>query len=124
MTYEDLDGEYDVMSESLTGKPHTVDGDGTTEIRNGLTYRKDKNGLIWESAFSVVGDNKVQMESTVDPSHTPEPTYLKDTSGNPTSGMQTFRTLLDASFVDSKLVMTGIIEHGEERTRLTMTKKS
>jgi hypothetical protein len=124
LTLDELDGTYDVRSESLeAGAAHTVDGDGTTDIRNGLTYRKDKNGLIWESAFSLLDDGKkVQMESTVDPSHTTGTVYIRDAAGNPTTGMLTFRTILDVSREGGRLSLSGIIEHGIEKTRLTLTK--
>jgi hypothetical protein len=125
ITLAELDGNYEVRSSSLDdGKPHTVDGDGTTEIRNGLTYRKDKNGLIWESAFSIAGPKQVQMESTVDPSHAANPIYVRDASGNPTTGMLTFRTVLDVTREGGKLVLSGTIAHGTEKTRLILTKIS
>jgi hypothetical protein len=123
LTLAELDGKYEVQSRGLDdGKPYTVDGDGTTEIRNGLTFRKDRNGLIWESAFSIKGPAQVQMESTVDPSHAPNSVYLRDENGNPTTGMLTFRTLLDATREDGRLVLSGIVAHGAEKTRLTLRK--
>lgn len=122
ITIAELDGKYEITSKSaIDGKPYTVDGDGTTEIKNGLTYRKDKNGLIWESAFTLTPDGRVQMESTVDPSHAGG-VYLRDEKGNPTTGMLTFRTILDVSREEGRLVLSGLIAHGEEKTVLTMRK--
>jgi hypothetical protein len=97
ISLEDLDGEYDVTSETSYGGPFHVNGDGVTVIKNGLTYRKDKSGCIWESAFSIVGENQVQIESTVDPSHAETPMYIVDAQGNPTSGIVTYRSVLTAS---------------------------
>ena len=67
ISYETLDGQYEVSSETSYGGPFIVNGDGVTVIKNGLTYRKDNKGCIWESSFSVIGPDKVQLESTIDP---------------------------------------------------------
>lgn len=123
ITLAELDGKYEVRSESLAGgHPQAASGDGTTEIKNGLTFRKDKGGLIWESAFTILGPDKVQMESTVDPSHAANKTYLRDEKGNPTTGMLTFRTVLDVTRAGGRLVLSGVVAHGDGKTRLTLTK--
>jgi hypothetical protein len=122
LTLAELDGKYEVRSKSPDGKPYTVDGDGVTEIRNGLTFRKDKNGLIWESAFTILSDHEVRMESTVDPSHAANATYLQDEKGNLTSAMVNFRSVLAAKHENGRLTLSGIIEHGGEKTHLTLTK--
>lgn len=122
LTVDELDGKYDVTSETSDGGPYVLNGDGTTEIRNGLTYRKDKNGYIWESTFSIEGD-KVRMESTIDPSHAEgENTFIKDEKGNPTRSMMTYHAILDVLREGEKLVLKGEIKHGNITTRLTMTK--
>lgn len=121
ISFDDLDGEYNVVSETSYGGPFHLNGDGVTVIKNGLTYRKDKAGCIWESAFSVVGENKVQIESTVDPSHAGETLYIVDEKGNPTKGIVIYKSILDAKVVNGKIVMSGVIQHGKETTRLTMT---
>lgn len=119
---EELDGTYDIVSETSDGGPYIVNGDGQTEIKNGLTYRKDKNGYIWESAFSIEGD-KVRMESTIDPSHAEgEDKFIKDEKGNPTRSMMTYHAILDVLRAEGKLVLKGEIKHGNITTRLTMTK--
>ncbi len=122
ITLEDLDGEYQVISETSQGGPFVVNGDGTTLIKNGLTYRKDDKGCIWESAFSVIGEGKVKIESTVDPSHAGANIYILDEKGNPTKSIVTYKSVLDAKRVDGKIVLSGIIEHGNESTRLMMKK--
>lgn len=122
LTLEELDGKYHVHSETSQNGSPAVNGDGETEIKNGLTYRKDKNGFIWESAFSIIGPNKVQMESTIDPSHAGSDKFIKDEKGNLTKGMMTYRSLLDASHDNGKLVLKGTISHGDETTHLTMKK--
>lgn len=117
---EDLDGTYDVTSETSYGGPFHVNGDGVTTVKNGLTYRKDKNGCIWESSFSVVDEGQVQLESTVDPSHVEGGMHIVDAQGNPTSGMVTYKSVLNAKKIDGKIIMSGEIQHGANTTRLTM----
>lgn len=119
---DDLDGHYDVHSETSYGGPFWLKGDGTTEIKNGLTYRKDKAGCIWESSFSVIGENRVQIESTVDPSHADDSMYITDEKGNPTKSIVTYKSILEATMADGRIVLSGEIRHGKEVTRLTMTK--
>jgi hypothetical protein len=122
ITIEELDGKYEVFSEKIAGGINVPDGDGTTEIRNGLTYRKDKNGFIWESSFTIAGKDKVQMESTIDPSHAGADKFIRDEKGNLTKGMLTYRAILDASRDNGRLVLKGEINHGGEVTRLTLRK--
>ncbi|MFH1157503.1 MAG: hypothetical protein V1721_01245 [Pseudomonadota bacterium] len=121
ITLESLDGSYEVQSETSYGGPFHLKGDGITTVKNGLTYRKDAKGYIWESSFSVIGKNHVQIESTVDPSHAGEGAYITDEKGNPTKGIVTYKSILDARVVNGKIVMSGIIKHGAETTRLTLT---
>ena len=122
ISLENLDGQYEVSSETSYGGPFFVNGDGITIVKNGLTYRKDKNGWIWESSFSVIGQDRVEIESTVDPSHAGDDAFILDQQGNPTKGIVTFKSVLDAKVVDGKVVMSGVIKHGKDTTRLTMKK--
>jgi len=121
VSFENLDGEYDVFSETSEGGPYIVNGDGLTIIKNGLTYRKDKKGYIWESSFIVIGPGKISMESTVDPTHANA--FVLDDKGNPTKSIINFKTILEAQLVDDKIVMKGTIQHGKETTRLTMKQR-
>jgi hypothetical protein len=121
ITLEKLDGEYEVRSETSYGGPFHLNGDGLTIIKNGLTYRKDKAGFIWESAFSIIAGDQVQIESTVDPSHAGDNAFITDEKGNPTKGIVTYKSVLNAKIVNDKIVMNGDIKHGTETTRLTMT---
>lgn len=122
LTMDELDGTYDVRSETSDGGPYVPNGDGVTIIDNGTTYRKDKNGFIWESSFAIDGD-KVRMESVIDPSHAPgHDNFIRDEKGNPTKGMITYKALLDVTREDGKLVLSGEVRHGNTVTRLTMRK--
>lgn len=122
ITLEELDGKYEVYSERVGDGHNIPNGDGTTEIRNGLTYRKDKNGFIWESAFTLAGSDMVQMESTIDPSHAGADKFIRDEKGNLTKGMLTYRAMLQASRDNGRLILKGDINHGGEVTRLIMKK--
>jgi len=122
ISLDDLDGEYNVKSETSQNGPFSVKGDGTTTIKNGMTYRKDANGCIWESAFSVIGPDKVQIESTVDPSHAGEDVYILDPKGNPTKSIVTYRSVLDAGLEDGKVILSGTIDHAGSTTHLVMKK--
>jgi len=120
LTLDQLDGKYTVHSETSQNGDFIVNGDGETEIKNGLTYRKDKNGFIWESAFSITGPDTVEMESTLDPSHANK--FVSDNKGNPTKGMMTYKTVLTAHQDNGRLILKGTITHGNETTRLTLEK--
>jgi hypothetical protein len=122
ITLEELDGKYQVVSQKVDGINNIPDGDGITEVKNGLTYRKDKNGFIWESAFTVTGPDMVEMESTIDPSHAESGTFITDEKGNPTKAMTTYRAALKASRENGRLVLKGEIKHAGETTFLTLTK--
>jgi hypothetical protein len=122
ITLDELDGKYEVTSRKVESDSTVPDGDGVTEIRNGLTFRKDKNGFIWESAFTIAGPDKVQMESTIDPSHSAGGQFITDEKGNPTKAMTTYRALLDATREDGRLVLRGEIKHAGETTVLTLKK--
>jgi hypothetical protein len=120
LTFDELDGKYEIHSERISGGTAVPDGDGLTEIKNGLTFRKDKNGFIWESSFTLAGPDTVKMESTIDPSHAD--TFLKDEKGNLTKAMLTYRAMLSVSRENGRLVLKGDVNHAGETTRLTMTK--
>jgi len=120
ISFENLDGQYEVSSETSYGGPFVVNGDGITIVKNGLTYRKDKKGFIWESSFSIIGPDKVQLESTVDPSHVGDDAFILDEKGNPTKGIVTFKSILDGKIENGKIILSGEIKHGDETTRLTM----
>ena len=121
LTLDMIDGTYRVQTHAADGK--TIDSTGETVIRNGLTYRKDKNGFIWESSFSIVGPTDVDMESTIDPSHASSEKFISDERGNLTKGMMTYRTRLTAALNDDgKLTLSGRIEHAGSVTPITMTK--
>lgn len=121
LTLEMIDGTYRVQTQGADGK--TIDSTGETVIRNGLTYRKDKNGFIWESSFSIISPTEVDMESTIDPSHASSEKFIADERGNLTKGMMTYRTRLNAALNDDgKLTLSGRIEHAGTVTPIVMTK--
>ena len=130
LTLDTLDGKYSVHShapgnDDAPGADGViVNGDGETVIQNGLTFRKDANGFIWESSFTILNDHQVKMESTVDPSHGDSAAFVVDAKGNLTKSMVTYSTVLDASFENGALTLRGEITHSGGITALTMTKIS
>lgn len=120
ITAEDLEGEYEISSETSDGGPYKINGDGRTEIRQGRTYRKDKNGYVWESVFTVIGAGKVQIESTLDPSFSDEDNFIKDHKNNLTRERVTYKGELLATNDRGRLVLSGEITHGIVKTRLRM----
>jgi hypothetical protein len=122
ITLEDLDGKYEIHSETSDGGPYLINGDGVTEVKGGRTWRKDKNGYIWESTFKLIGKDKVQMASTLDPSLSDEDNFIKDNKNNLTREKVTYTSDLIVREEFGKLVLRGEIKHGIVTTRITMTK--
>jgi len=121
MSIKNLDGKYKVKTETNFISAFPADGDGVTEIKNGLTYRTDENGCTWESSFSILDDNKVLLESTVDPSNAPANIFIEDMAGNPTREIVVYKTTLDLTTVDGEITLSGTINHGSKTTKLTMS---
>lgn len=122
ITPEELDGRYEIRSETSDGGPYQLNADGLTDIKQGRTYRKDKNGLIWESAFKIIARDKIAMESTCDPSLADEEVYIKDDKNNLTRSKVTYRGELIVRRIGNKLLLQGEIRSGIVTTRLTLTK--
>ena len=122
ITAADLEGEYEISSETSDGGPYKINGDGRTEIKQGRTYRKDKNGFVWESTFTIVGPGRVQLSSTLDPSFSDEDTFIKDHKNNLTREPVTYKGELLALNERGRLVLSGEIRHGIVSTRIRMTR--
>ena len=118
---KNLDGDYEIQSETSYGGPFGLEWDNFTTIKDGMAYRKDKKGYIWECSFSIIGKDQVQVKSTVDCSHAGENAYITDEKGNPTKSIVTYKSIMDVKTVDSKIIMSGTIKHGTETTHLTLT---
>ncbi len=117
----DIDGFYKVHSQRDEEGAFAPKGDGVTEIRNGLTFRKDTNGCIWESTFEVLNDHEVKLETTVDPSHAAADYYILDEKGNQTKGIVTYKSMLKLERKGGRTVMSGSVKHGQTTTHLTLT---
>jgi hypothetical protein len=122
ITLEELDGKYEIRSETSDGGPYRINGDGLTEVKDGRTWRKDQNGFIWESTFSISGKDKIMLESTLDPSLADEDFFIKDNKNNLTREKVTYKGELIARIERGRLVLTGEIKHGIVTTRITMRK--
>ena len=123
ITMDELDGRYEIRTESSESGPYALDADGVTEIKDGLTWRKDKHGFIWESAFTIT-EGAVLMQSSLDPSHAPSGKFITDEKGNPTKSIMTYKTVMTVSRENGRLTLTGDIRHGGAVTRVTMTRLS
>lgn len=119
---EDLDGKYEIRSETSDGGPYKINGDGITEVKGGRTWRKDANGFIWESKFQIIGKDKIGLESTLDPSLADEDFFIKDNKNNLTREKVTYKGELIARTEFGRLTLRGEIKHGIVTTRITMTK--
>lgn len=122
ITAADLEGEYEITSETSDGGPYKINGDGRTEIKQGRTYRKDKNGFVWESRFTITGPGKVLLESTLDPGFSDEDNFIKDHKNNLTRQPVTYKGELLAQNERGRLVLSGEIRHGIVNTRIRMTR--
>jgi hypothetical protein len=122
ITPEELEGRYEVRTETSDGGPYHINGDGITEIKDGRTWRKDDRGFVWESVFSVAGRNTVHLETTLDPSGADEDAFIKDNKNNLTRGPVTYRGDLIARRENGRLILSGEIRHGIVTTRVTLKK--
>ena len=118
---KNLDGSYKIQSKTSYGGPFGLEWDNITTIKNGLTYRKDKKDHIWESSFSIIDNNQVEIKSTIDSSHAGENAYITDEKGNPTKSIVTYKSIMDVKIIEGKIIISGTIKHGTEITHLTMT---
>ena len=122
LTLDILDGTYRVDSHAVDGQALIPYSDDKTVIHNGMTFHKDASGFIWESQFTIINDHQVEMLTTVDPSHGGSDAFVIDANGNPTKGMVTYKTLLDARDENGTLVLRGDIHHSGSVTAVTLTK--
>ncbi len=124
ITMDELDGRYEIRTRTSAAGPYMLDSDGVTEVKDGTTWRKDKNGFIWESFFTILA-GAVQMESTLDPSHAPGGgKFIIDENGNPTKSIMKYKTMLSVSRNEGRMVLSGDIRHGDTVTQVTMTRIS
>lgn len=122
LTLEILDGTYRMRSQATNGNALIPDDDGDTVIHNGMNFHKDANGFIWESHFTILNHEQVEMVTTVDPSHGGSAAFLIDASGNPTKGMVTYKAVLNAHREGATLILRGDIHHSGSITSITLTK--
>jgi len=116
-----LDGTYKVKSETSNLSLFQPNADGTTVIKNGLTYRIDGDGCVWRSSFKIVDDNKVEIESTIDPSSSPGNIFIEDAEGKPTRDVVTYKSILDLEIVDGKITLRGTMKHNNKETKLIIS---
>ena len=123
MSHE-LDGTYQVSSTTSYQGPLEKKSDGTTEIVNGQTERRDAANCLWTSSFNVISDNEVEMVSIADPSEADGDFSLTRPDGSPTREPVTYKAILKLARKGEKIQMSGQIEYDDNVTFLTMRKVS
>jgi hypothetical protein len=116
----ELDGTYKVTSTSSYDGPLEGRSDGMTEIRNGKTFRRDNNNVIWTSTFNILNDKEVEMVSVADPSEARTDFLLTRPDGAPTKDAVTYRSILKLSRKGDQIQMSGPIEYGKDIILLTL----
>lgn len=116
----EFDGKYTVVSVTSYDGPFQKQSDGFTVIKGGKTLRIDGAGCQWHSTFERAGEDKVRMVSVIDPRYASDDFKLIGPDGTPTREPQTYEVELNAHTDGESLVLSGMIERGGEKTRLTM----
>lgn len=118
----DLDGVYQVSSASNYDGPLVKRSDGTTEIRNGQTSRRDGNNVLWTSTFKILNEAEVEMVSVADPREARDDFALLRPNGTPSREITTYTSVLRLARKGDKIQLSGQIEYGNEIIILTMRK--
>ena len=120
----ELDGVYQVSSASNYDGPLVKRSDGTTEIRDGQTSRRDGNNVLWTSTFKIMNETEVEMVSVADPREARDDFALLRPNGTPSRDVTTYTSLLRLARKGEKIQLSGQIEYGNEIIILTMRKVS
>lgn len=123
MSHE-LDGIYQVSSTTSYQGPLEKKSDGTTEIKNGQTMRRDNANCLWTSTFTILNDNEVEMVSVADPSEADGDFSLTKPDGTPTREPVTYKAILKLARKADKIQLSGQVEYDNDVTLLTMRKIS
>ncbi len=118
----ELDGVYQVSSASNYDGPLVKRSDGTTEIRNGQTSRRDGNHVLWTSTFKILNEAEVEMVSVADPSEARDDFALLRPNGTQSRDITTYTSVLRLARKGDKIQLSGQIEYGNEIVILTMRK--
>lgn len=121
MTHE-LDGTYQVTSTTSYQGPLEKKSDGTTEIKNGQTMRRDNVNCLWTSTFTIINENEVEMVSVADPSEADSDFSLTAPDGTPTRAPVTYKAILKLQRKGDRIQMSGQIDYDDNVTLLTMRK--
>lgn len=121
MTHE-LDGIYQVSSTTSYNGPLAKKSDGTTEIKDGQTMRRDDANCLWTSTFTIINDSQVEMVSVADPSEADGDFSLTKPDGSPTREPVTYKAMLKLARKGDKIQLSGQVEYDNDVTLLTMRK--
>lgn len=120
MTSTDLDGKYQVTTTTNYQGPLEKRSDGTTEIVNGQTNRRDAANCLWTSTFTVLNENEVEMVSVADPREAARDFALMRPDGSPTREPVEYRTRLKYARKGDRIQISGTITYGNEVVFITM----
>lgn len=119
---KDLDGKYRVTTIADYHGAIPLKSDGVTEVKGGKTSRVDAAGVLWTTQMTVLNENEIRFESTADPANAAADFLLTRENGSLTHDPVTYVSTLKVSRKDSKIRLSGNIQHGKVITVITMTK--
>ena len=120
-----FDGRYKVETESTALGYSTGKSDGETLIKKSETNRVDEFGCKWNSRFEGISQGVLKMISKADPTNAEEGFRLDVPDGSGMNGRepQTFETMMDVTFNDSKVAeISGKVEANGLAVYITMTR--
>lgn len=117
---DDLDGQYQITSTSSYQGPLEMRSDGVTEIKNGMTSRRDQANCLWTSTFRVISETEVEMVSVADPTDADADFSLLRPDGSPSRQPVTYTTILKLMRKGDRVQLSGQIEYGGNVTFITM----
>lgn len=117
---DDLDGQYQITSTSSYQGPLEMRSDGVTEIKNGMTSRRDQANCLWTSTFRVISETEVEMVSVADPTDADADFSLLRPDGSPSRQPVTYTTTLKLMRKGDRVQLSGQIAYGGNVTFITM----
>ena len=121
---DDLDGQYQITSTSSYQGPLEMRSDGVTEIKGGMTSRRDQANCLWTSTFRVISETEVEMVSVADPTDADADFSLLRPDGSPSRQPVTYTTILKLMRKGDRVQLSGQIEYGGNVTFITMRRNS
>jgi hypothetical protein len=123
LSQKDLDGRYAIETIYDSRGPYPIESEGVTEIDGGRADRYDRKGIRWMARLTVLNDDAVRFDSTVDPLEADDDVRLIGRGGRPTREPVDWTAVLDVGqTADGDIRLSGEIVQGRIRTVIRMTK--